>query len=188
MKKATKGALAAAAAGSLLLGGAGSLAYWTATGDVNGGSFASGTLSLTNPTCDTNWVYNAGAANAGATVALIVPGDVLTKQCTTTLDATGDNLSATLDAPTTVTYTPSPASPSLDLDVVTTYKLGTADLVDGDHVTSADDNKVITIKYVVTVPFGTDEAGIPPVNANDTQGITSTLDTLTVTLTQDNPN
>ena len=31
MKNATKGALAAAAAGSLLLGGAGSLAYWTGT-------------------------------------------------------------------------------------------------------------------------------------------------------------
>ncbi len=38
MKKSTKGALAAAAAGSLLLGGAGSLAYWTDAESITGTS------------------------------------------------------------------------------------------------------------------------------------------------------
>ncbi|GAB3762994.1 alternate signal-mediated exported protein [Nocardioides ginsengisegetis] len=191
MNKATKGALAAAAAGSLLLGGAGSLAYWTATGDVNGGSFASGTLSLTDGTCDPDWVYNTGAASEGDVVTLIVPGDELTKQCTMTLDATGDNLSATVDAPNTVTYTPVSGAPGLDLTVATTYQIGTgvpADPALGGAVTSADDGKTITVTYVVTVPYGTAENATTPVNVNNTQGITSTLDTLTVKLTQDDPN
>lgn len=184
MKKATKGALAAAAAGSLLLGGAGSLAYWTATGDAEGGSFTSGALTLTDGLCDTDWVYNAGAAGAGNTVARIVPGDELTKQCTMTLHATGDNLSATIDAPASVTYTPAAGGPGLTMDVATTYDVDGTPIADGGTVTSAMADQVITVTYVVTVAYG----DATTVNANDTQGLTSTLDTLTVTLTQDDPN
>ncbi len=55
-------------------------------------------------------------------------------------------------------------------------------------LTSADNGKVITAKFVVTMPYGS-----PTVNGNDTQGLTATLNQLTVTLTQDqssgnNPN
>ena len=45
MKKSTKGAVAAAAAGVLLLGGAGSLAYWTADGAADGGSITAGGIA-----------------------------------------------------------------------------------------------------------------------------------------------
>ncbi len=48
MKKTTKGALAAVAGGSLLFGGAGSLAYWTGESTVTGDSIESGTLDLTH--------------------------------------------------------------------------------------------------------------------------------------------
>ena len=63
MNKTTKGAIAAAAAGALLLGGIGSLAYWTDSDPVGGGTFTAGSLSLTPlSTCDT---WNLDTAEPG---------------------------------------------------------------------------------------------------------------------------
>lgn len=44
MKKSTKGAIAAAAAAVLLLGGGTTLAYWTASVDIAGGTITAGEL------------------------------------------------------------------------------------------------------------------------------------------------
>jgi alternate signal-mediated exported protein len=188
MKRSTKGALAASAAGILLLGGATTLAYWTADGEANGGSITAGTLTLSDGTCDAAWTYAAGAPGAGNTVALFVPGDVITKKCTFAVGATGDNLKAAVGAPSTVTYTSVPAGTSLDLTANTTFAItGTPTgrvLANGDNVTSADGGQTITATFVVTIPFGTDETATTKVNSNDMQGIAATLDKLTVTLTQ----
>jgi alternate signal-mediated exported protein len=172
------------------MGGAGSLAYWTATGTANGGSITSGSLSLTNGTCDTAWKYASGTA-AGTTASLIVPGDSITKSCTFTVGATGDHLTAKLTAPATLAYTKAPAATTDSLTVASTYNINRATpaaLVNGDVLNSADNGKVITAKFVVTMPYGS-----TTVNANDTQSLTATLNQLTVTLTQDqssgnNPN
>ncbi len=67
MKKATKGAIAAAGAGVLLLGGAGTLAYWTADGAAAGSDITAGDLDLTAGTCS-GWTYASGAAGTGAAV------------------------------------------------------------------------------------------------------------------------
>lgn len=91
MKKSTKGALAAAAAGSLLLGGAGSLAFWSETTSVDGGDLASGSITLTAVTCAPNFTHTEGAQN---TATLIVPGDTITKRCTGTLSLVGDHIGA----------------------------------------------------------------------------------------------
>ena len=196
MKKSTKGAVAAGAAAVLLLGGAGSLAFWTATGTADGGAITSGDLKLTDGTCDPTWQYADGAAGAGTDVALFVPGDQVTKQCTFELEATGDNLSATLDAPASVSYTAPGTAASLSLTADTTFTIDALPVVspavptpiaDGGTVTSANDGDTITATFVVTIPYGTDESGTPVVNGNDTQNITATLDTLTVTLTQVDP-
>lgn len=102
MKKSTKGALAAAAAGSLLLGGTGSLAYWTATGSLTGGTISSGTLSLASFSCSGtglhDWQYDktTPVAISDVTAARIVPGDTISRVCSSTLTITGDNLGATL--------------------------------------------------------------------------------------------
>ena len=77
MNKTTKGSLAAGAAAVLLLGGAGSLAYWTDAASIDGGSITSGTLTLDAGTC-AGWTYSDGAAGAGKTVELFVPGDLVT--------------------------------------------------------------------------------------------------------------
>ena len=75
MKKSTKGALAAAAAGSLLLGGAGSLAYWTDAETVGGGSIASGHLKLLP--VGTLRDVPADRRRVGIHRDKIVPGDTL---------------------------------------------------------------------------------------------------------------
>lgn len=187
MKKSTKGTLAAAAGAVLLLGGAGSLAYWNASATVNGGAITTGSLTLSAGSCDATWVYNGGAAD-GQTVTKVVPGDSIRKNCTFTVGASGDHLSATLGAPATATYAKSGGGPATtdQLNVATTYTINrtpTATLVNGDKLTSADDAKTLTAKFVVTMPYG----NTTTINANDTQNLTATLNALTVTLTQDAP-
>ena len=197
MKKSTKGAVAAGAAAVLLLGGAGSLAFWTAQGEADGGDITAGELTLTDATCAPSWSYAAGSAGAGTPVALFVPGDKITKQCTFDLEATGDNLSARLTAPASVEYTAPGAADSLALTAATTFTIddlsGAAPTVptpiaNTGLVTSANDGDTITVTFDVTIPYGTNEIGTPIVNGNDTQNITASLNTLTVSLEQVNPN
>src|SRR5690242_1890803 len=99
MKKSSKGALAAAAAGVLLLGGAGSLAFWSATDTVNGTSVTAGELKLSQATC-TGWTFDAGETVAGKTYVpatdKIVPGDTISRSCDWTLTAVGEHLRATV--------------------------------------------------------------------------------------------
>ncbi len=194
MKKSTKGALAAGAAAVLLLGGAGTLAYWTADGNADGGSITAGTLTLTDGACGDDWVYAAGSASAGDAVVLFVPGDVVSKVCTFDLEATGDNLEATIALPTTFTPTETPAATSAEFEVDGAFAIAGGVvpndrvIANGDSVTSDDDGSTITVTIDVTIPFGTDETGAPIVNGNDTQGLLAEFDDITVTLTQVNPN
>ena len=71
MKKSTKGALAAAAAGTLLLGGAGTYAFWTDTATVDGGDIASGSITLSSVVCADDWTHSEN----DDVVEFIVPGD-----------------------------------------------------------------------------------------------------------------
>lgn len=182
MKKTTKGALAAVAAGVLLMGGAGSLAYWSDTATVDGGAITTGELALGDATCDADWAYAVGNAGAGTTATLIVPGDTVAKQCTFTVTATGDNLQATLTTPTTVDVTETPGAASLQADVSAAYAIGGAAIP--ASITSANDGQTVTATIEVAFPFGTDDDATTPVNVNDTQDIVATLDTIEVTLTQ----
>lgn len=101
MHKSTKGALAAAAAGVLLLGGAGSLAYWSDTDQVDGSEFNAGSLSLTAlDGCDT-WNLDTGEPGGqpfDPATGFIVPGDVVSKVCTFEVEAVGEHLRATVTA------------------------------------------------------------------------------------------
>ncbi|EFQ83858.1 hypothetical protein HMPREF0063_10574 [Aeromicrobium marinum DSM 15272] len=194
MKKSTKGALAAGAAAALLLGGAGTLAFWTADGVADGGSITAGTLTLTDGTCDPEFVYADGAASEGDDVVLFVPGDIVTKDCTFEIGATGDNLEALLAAPDTVTFE-TDSGEVLTATVDTTYTIGGDPAADGDTITSADDGAEVVVTFLVDIdygtaddPFGSAAPTTPGVNGNLTQGITAALDDLTVTLTQVDPN
>src|SRR3982751_3830072 len=94
MKKSTKGALAAGAAASILLGGAGSLAYWTDTATVAGTDISSGHLKLVNGSC-AGWKLDDGTALASGD--RIVPGEVLSQACTFKVDAVGKHLKASFN-------------------------------------------------------------------------------------------
>lgn len=182
MKKSTKGAVAAGGAAVLLLGGAGSLAYWTASGSVDGGSITSGTLTLSAGTCG-DWTYADTS-----TVSLIVPGDTVTKTCSFTISATGDHLEATLDAPDSVNYTTSGNdATTLSLTASASYAVaGTPVASDGTGtITSANDGDTLTATFKVTFPYGDPTT----INANDTQHLETVLDNnVAVTLTQADPN
>lgn len=171
MKKSTKGALAAAAAGTLLLGGAGSLAFWNATATVDGSTVNAGSLNLVEgeDNCS-NWVLDSGEDVEGADLTgTIVPGDQLTKTCTYTIDATGDHLRATLGA------TGGDESGDLADDVTVTPTF----VVDGNtvtEITEANHGDTLTATIVLDFPYGVED--------NDSQGESVNLSDYVVTATQ----
>jgi alternate signal-mediated exported protein len=189
MHTTTKGAAAAGAAAVLLLGGAGTLAFWSDSATVNGGSINSGSLSINAGVCDPTWSYASGTAAGDPVVQGIVPGDSITKDCTFTVGAVGDHLSASPTVPSTVAYTPAslPGS-TLTLPVSASYDLDGTPLTGASTITEADDGGTLTATITVTFPYG----DATTINANDTQGLTKTLNGLAVTLTQtstgENPN
>lgn len=86
MNKLTKAAIAGAAGIALLLGGAGSLAYWNSSADIANTQIESGTLSI----------QPSGTGSWSSQPDLWVPGDTFTYTDTLTISATGDNLHARL--------------------------------------------------------------------------------------------
>jgi len=101
MNKLVKGAVAGAAGIALLLGGAGTFALWNSTATVNVGTVNSGTLSIA-ASGSPSWKNISSDAPAGGTAIAaianykIVPGDKLELTQTVNVNATGDNLKATL--------------------------------------------------------------------------------------------
>jgi alternate signal-mediated exported protein len=178
MHKSTKGALAAAAAGALLLGGAGSLAYWNSSQTVSGGSISSGTLTLTQETGQscTDWTLDAAGGPTAYTpgTTLVVPGDVITKTCDYTVNASGAHLSANLTMDGT-SITGSNAL-SAALTPGATYALDGSTVASGDAITSADDGAVLSA--AITVTFDSSTTGVTA------QGLTAGLDDIVVTLQQ----
>ncbi|WZH53510.1 MAG: alternate-type signal peptide domain-containing protein [Nocardioides alkalitolerans] len=147
MQKITKGAIAAGGAAVLLLGGAGSLAFWNATADVPGGAVDSGELTLT-PVAAGQWTFNGDPiADPGAVT--LVPGDELAYSGTYTIGAEGDNLEAD------VAVTGGAAAGSLAPYLTTSldYTVDGAD--DVDAITEANDGDVLAVDLAISFPFGT---------------------------------
>jgi spore coat-associated protein N len=95
MNKATKGALAAGAAGILLLGGAGTFALWEDSASITAGTVSTGELELDLGTG--TWAQTATPATPiNINTFKIVPGDSLTYTTSVTATATGDNLTGEL--------------------------------------------------------------------------------------------
>lgn len=170
MKKSTKGAFAAGTAAVLLLGGAGTLAYWTDAKDAPGTTIDSGHLKLSDAAC-AGWLLDGGAAYVAQT---LVPGDTLTQVCTFTVDSDGEHLAASFDVSTPGL---TGAQALLDeLDVDASYEVNDvaaappAAIVDGD---------VVEATIVVTWPYGSEDN-----DSNVAAGLAATLSAITVTATQ----
>lgn len=179
--KATRSALAAAAAGVLLLGGAGSLAYWNDSKTVTGGAISSGTLSLTQEVGQvcSDWTLDVAGGPTAYTpgVTLVVPGDVITKTCDYTVNATGEHLAAdlTMDA-TSITGS---NDLSAALSAGATYTLDGNAVATGEDITSANDGDVLNAEIAVT--FSSATSGLTG------QGLTAGLDNIVVSLVQTHP-
>ncbi|NRG41028.1 alternate-type signal peptide domain-containing protein [Rathayibacter sp. VKM Ac-2835] len=100
MKKTTKGAIAAGAAAVLLLGGAGTLAFWSDSEPIDAGAIESGNLTL--EVAPGTWADETPGTTTGAlfdpATDLIVPGDVITYTTAATVSGIGKNLEATFSA------------------------------------------------------------------------------------------
>jgi alternate signal-mediated exported protein len=91
MNKLVKGSIAGAAGIVLLLGGAGTLAYWNDSATIaSAGTVSSGELSIASTTAG---AWDGLPANVDIEDFLIVPGDSLEYTETFTVTASGDNLS-----------------------------------------------------------------------------------------------
>lgn len=167
MQKSTKGALAAAAAGALLIGGAGSLAFWTDSKTVDGGTIASGSLTLSNVACASSWTHSEAGANPTA-VSLIVPGDTITKQCTGTLTLVGEHIGATVAL--------DPASVTDVVGTLGSEVTATATMTSPAATINAPGTYPVTVNIDVTFPS--------TVTSVTSQGGTASLDALTLTATQ----
>ena len=172
INRTTKGALAASAAAVLLLGGAGSLAYWNSTQAITGADVDSGHLKLVSPDCGDGWILDGGAVYSAQ---LLVPGDTLTKVCSFTVDAAGEHLTADFD--TTAPNTTGDAALLSELDVSASYEVNGAPVASSDVVVA--DNDVIEATVVVAWDYG-----VLDNDSNVLTGLSATLDTITVTATQ----
>ena len=173
MKKSTKGAIAAAGAGVLLLGGAGTLAFWTDTDTVDGGSLTAGTLALSDVTCDANWMEGA------TPVSILVPGDTVTKECTGTITMTGDNIEAavTLDSASVATAEAAFNDATPDTEARDAVDI-TAALTGGGTVTASGP---ISVTITVAWPYGS-------IADNESQSVsTSALNSLVINAVQVDP-
>lgn len=181
MRKSTKGAVAAAAAGALLLGGAGSLAYWTGEQDVPGGTFTSGYLAINDVDCATAGWTLEGAAY---TTQLLVPGDELTKTCSFTIDGVGDHMTVSLDTATPTWSGTNGLIDDLSVDATFAGSVTPGPLADPATVTKDE-----TITATITVTFdGGDGDGDATDVTNDsnspTDGLDAILADVTITATQ----
>lgn len=168
MKKSTKGALAAGAAAALLLGGAGTLAYWTADATVDGGTLNAGNITLEAADCE-SFVHTDGSP-----VTLIVPGDTVTADCDVTLTLEGDNIGAELTIEE-ASFASTEFGDELSVGVA---------LVDGaDAAIPAEfegaDTYEVTARITAVFPYGTE------VN-NDSKGATAVLEELQLVAVQTN--
>ncbi|MCW2797319.1 alternate-type signal peptide domain-containing protein [Nocardioides sp.] len=168
MQKSIKGALAAGVGGVLLLGGAGTLAYWTDTGTVSGSDITAGHLRLVSPSC-AGWKMDGGAA---FTTQLVVPGDVLTQVCTYEVDAAGEHITASFDV-STPTWDATNALTS-QLALSATYKIGAA--TPSSFPAAVVDGDIITATVTATFTGGT--------ATNASEDLAATLEDITITATQ----
>lgn len=171
MERLTKAALATGCAAAILLGGAGTLAFWTDEGISTGTDVASGTLAVTDGACG-DWTLDGG----GAVTEGIVPGDTVTTDCALTVGGTGDHLALgdiTVTAPTWAETNALTAVLTVDVESATLDGAElTLPLVDPVTVEAASD-------LVVTV-----SAEFPEDSGNETQALTATLDSVAVQVTQ----
>jgi alternate signal-mediated exported protein len=146
MNKATKGAIAAGAAGILLLGGAGTFAVWSDTAAISAGNVSTGELSLALTGTAGAWTYAGGATTV---TEGIVPGDVITSTQEAVITASGDNIAGSFTVGTLAG--PLPAGVTASISTVETE----ADLTGTGSLLSFAKAGEYSVDVVITLTFNT---------------------------------
>lgn len=171
MERLTKAAFATGGAAVLLLGGAGTLAFWTDDGLATGTDVTSGELAVTDGACG-EWTLDGG----GAVTEGIVPGDTITMDCALTVGGTGDHLALGDITVTAPAWTEAnPLTDALEVAI--------------DGATLDDTPLTLPLEEPVTVEAASDlvvtvAATFPEDAGNDTQALTASLENVTVQVTQ----
>jgi alternate signal-mediated exported protein len=171
MERMTKAALAVGGAAVLLLGGAGTLAYWTADGTASGTALTSGTFDLADGTCAA-WEYSE--ADGGGAVTAIVPGDTVVTSCSFEVTATGDHIgigAVTVSDPEWV-----------ESNALTT-ELGTA-TVESTTLNDVPFTAPVAARTGDVIEVGVEVTFDGPGATNASQNLTATLGSITVTIEQ----
>ena len=183
---ALRGALSAATATAVLLGGFGAFALWQDNIDLaTSGAIQTGSLKILNVD-EKGWVFagdedgnNDGLTNVGQAIDLasfkVSPGDVLEWQATVTYEADGDDLRGqfSVDKETLVTSTESAIDGYVTVETV----------IDGDNdATFVGDSGTHTVPVSVKVSFSR-ELGEDGTTGQDLAGAV-TLDQLALKLVQ----
>ncbi len=174
MKKSTKGAIAGAAMAVLLLGGAGSLAFWTDQTTAVGGIITSGHLQL-KPATAGAWSLN-GKPVANPSAVRLVPGDELRFAGSYSVQIEGDDITADLSV------TGATASGAL-ADFVTTTPTFTLNGGEITSVSAANDGQLVAVGISISFPFGSEDN-----SSNVAGGLALDLTDVAVTLTQTHDN
>ncbi len=178
MKKQTKGAVAAGGAAVLLLGGLGSLAYWSDSETIDGGTITAGQLNMTKD--DGVW-KDQTATTIDPSSFKVSPGDKLTYTTTLHVQAQGTDMAAKLSA-----NTHGVVSGTLGSEVTTTVTAGAGNTaITNTGAASQDTALTITpvagaqdIPVKVTLVFPFDSA------TNGSENGTITLSNISLNLTQ----
>lgn len=176
MNKIFTGIIAAAAGTTLLLGGAGTFALWNSTSSVQAGTVNAGTLALaTSGSGVWSNVTNTPAKTIDPATFKIVPGNTITYSQPLTINATGDDLSATLSYnAAAVTGTLTGLTSSL---AVTSSSSNVT--VSGSTITVTQAAAPATVNVVLTVSL--------PAGATSGQSGVANFNALTFTLQQTTP-
>ena len=173
MNKSTKGAVAAGSAVVLLMGGLGTLAYWTDSETLGGGSLNSGHLDIVTDATNTGcgaWELDSGESAPTTYTAgdPLVPGDVLTRLCNYTIAAEGNHLRATVSADV----------PTLTGDLADSLTIAPANIeVNGAAATEfTEDNDGQKLSVELQVTFNS--------TVTDDMDVSAVLGDLTLTATQ----
>lgn len=161
MKKVTKATIAAAAAGVLLVGGAGTVALWQAQDNVSAGTVSTGHLTLSTGDAGV-WTDNSVIASPtpfDPATETIVPGDTLQFNQKLTIDAEGKNIQGAL---TVGTLGAVPAALQDHVTVVLDVDASAPGLSELGNVLSFAGTGVYEVPVSITVTFAKGTAGSTP--------------------------
>ncbi|HWV48978.1 MAG TPA: alternate-type signal peptide domain-containing protein, partial [Microbacterium sp.] len=160
----------------LLLGGGGTLAYWSTTATLGGGTVVSGDLDL-QPSGASSWTLTPEGGTAVPVTDLaaieIVPGDTLTLAGDFTITLIGDNLVADLAVADLASLPTGILPPAISVtdDTGATFS--------GDGLTAALNGEVVSVE----VAFQFD----PATSGTDLQTTDFVFEDVALTLTQVDP-